>query len=233
MNSVILSQQLLLAIKTNTSSELFIQELERKPARILYEELMNENRRKIYWINLYNAFVQWLIQKQTPDFSNRLNRINFFSGRKINLSGTLLSLNDIEHGMLRNSSIWWSMGYLQKMMPSNFEKQLRVPLDYRIHFALNCGAFSCPAISFYSPDESDQQLNNAMKTFLDQEVILNNDRSSAKVSSIFKWYRGDFGGQAGIIQLISNHYGINRNQLRKLIFKPYDWNISPGNFSVL
>ncbi|MEP7129123.1 MAG: DUF547 domain-containing protein, partial [Chitinophagales bacterium] len=143
----------------------------------------------------------------------------------------LLSLNDMEHGMLRHSSVWWSLGYLHKMIPSNFEMQLRVPLDYRIHFALNCGAASCPAISFYSPDASDSQLNDAMKTFLDQEVTLSNDHSTASVSSIFKWYRGDFGGQAGIIQLISNHFGIDGNQIRKLTFKPYNWNIATGNFS--
>ena len=34
-------------------------------------------------------------------------------------------------------------------------------IDFRIHFALNCGAKSCPPIAFYSYDKINDQLDLA------------------------------------------------------------------------
>ena len=44
-------------------------------------------------------------------------------------------------------------------------------MDYRIHFALNCGAKSCPAISFYSAKTLDQQLTTAENNFIEQYML--------------------------------------------------------------
>ncbi len=51
------------------------------------------------------------------------------------------SLDEIEHGILWRSKCKLSLGYFNKIFKSRFEKAFRVDkLDYRIHFALNCGA---------------------------------------------------------------------------------------------
>ncbi|MFZ8458418.1 DUF547 domain-containing protein, partial [Staphylococcus aureus] len=77
------------------------------------------------------------------------------------------SYDDIEHGILRKSSIKWSLGYAKKWFPSTKEKLLRVnKVDYRIHFALNCGAKSCPPIAFYDDAKLDAQLDIATKAYL-------------------------------------------------------------------
>ncbi|MBA2423287.1 MAG: DUF547 domain-containing protein [Chitinophagales bacterium] len=47
---------------------------------------------------------------------------------------------------------------------------MRVPLNYRIHFALNCGGVSCPAIAFYKPGNIHIQLDDSMKAFLADDV---------------------------------------------------------------
>ena len=78
-----------------------------------------------------------------------------------------MSLDDIEHGILRRSKIKWSEGYFNKLFPSKFEKENRVnKVDYRIHFALNCGARSCPPIAFYDPEKLDKQLDVATMIYL-------------------------------------------------------------------
>ena len=55
---------------------------------------------------------------------------------------------------------------------------LVLDLDPRIHFALNCGAKSCPPIRVYSPPNLDSQLNRAAASFLcadEGEITLERD----------------------------------------------------------
>lgn len=73
--------------------------------------------------------------------------------------------------MLRRSKIKLSYGYLNKWFPARFEKEFRVDrLDPRIHFALNCGARSCPPVAYYTVDQIDEQLQAAMTGHLKAET---------------------------------------------------------------
>ncbi|GMI39841.1 hypothetical protein TeGR_g12793 [Tetraparma gracilis] len=49
-----------------------------------------------------------------------------------------LSLDDVEHGLLRSEP--------GRFPPGDAREGLRVQLDKRVHFALNCGASSCPPV---------------------------------------------------------------------------------------
>ena len=109
MNSISLAETLLKAVKNGQATDSYVKELCRLPEAQLQTDLANTEHRKAFWINLYNASTQILLEQYQPDFSDRLQRIRFFSQRKINLAGHLLSLNNLEHGMLRHSAIWWSM----------------------------------------------------------------------------------------------------------------------------
>ena len=68
-----------------------------------------------------------------------------------------LSLNAIEHGLLRRSRWRFGAGVRREPVPlSAFERQHRVArVDPRVHFALNCAAGSCRSIaadvSVYAP----------------------------------------------------------------------------------
>ncbi|MEO6166978.1 MAG: DUF547 domain-containing protein [Chitinophagales bacterium] len=231
MTAVILSQHLLFAIKANQSFDHLVKKLSENPGSTLTAELADKNSRMALWLNLYNAFVQILIGQQYPDFSNWRKRIHFFDRKSINVSGNLLSLNDVEHGMLRNSSVWRSLGYFHKLSISTLEKKLRLPLDFRIHFALYCGAASCPVIFSYVPIKIAEQLDKAKWSYLDQEVTLNFEQTAASIPSLFNWYCGDFGGCAGITNLLIHHFHLPQGQLWSIVFKPYNWSVLTGNFS--
>ncbi len=231
MNSISLAETLLKAVKNGQATDSYVKELCRLPEAQLQTDLANTEHRKAFWINLYNASTQILLEQYQPDFSDRLQRIRFFSQRKINLAGHLLSLNNLEHGMLRHSAIWWSMGYFKKPIADQFERSLRVPLDYRIHFALNCGAGSCPAISFYSADKINDELTNSMQSFLDQEVTINEQKNLLTASALFNWYRGDFGGRQGLIHLFCRHFAIPENKQIKITFKSYNWTVHLQKFN--
>ncbi|MBS1659188.1 MAG: DUF547 domain-containing protein, partial [Bacteroidetes bacterium] len=132
---------------------------------------------------------------------------------------------DMEHGMLRHSKVWWSMGHLQKISVRKFEKQFRVPLDYRIHFALNCGANSCPSIRFYEADRLNEQLETATKSFLSQDVQYDSLSHSVTISKISDWYSGDFGGKKGILRILYECGLIPPNKNMSIRYRQYDWSV--------
>lgn len=231
MQALTLSQQLLHAVKTNQPVDELLNALDKKSFNELQSELGEISTRKTFWINAYNAFVQMLAKEQQPDFSSTRTRITFFGNKCIRISGQLLSLNDIEHGMLRHSSFWWGLGYLKKFYANRFEQKMRVPLDFRIHFALNCGAAACPAISFYDAENIDDQLDAAMKTFLETDVVADEINNTVFISSIFSWYRGDFGGKKGIQDLLQSQHVIAADRKITFSFKAYDWTTTLANYS--
>jgi hypothetical protein len=74
------------------------------------------------------------------------------------------------------------------------------PVDPRIHFALNCGANSCPAIKVYSPDNLDFGLAAAAASFCASEPALQKlpracSRCPASLACLAK--RRGTGGQGG------------------------------------
>ena len=69
------------------------------------------------------------------------------------------SLDDIEHGILRRNArnhIEVGDSKLTHMVDK---------VDYRIHFALNCGAQSCPAIAFYTIASLEKRTHNGRNIF--------------------------------------------------------------------
>ena len=94
----------------------------------------------------------------------------FFSTVSYKLGGLVYSLNDIENGILRSNRS--SMATLYRKPFSATDPKLAIALktvDPRIHFALNCGAKSCPPIKTFSGAEVEEQLEVATAAFL--EVI--------------------------------------------------------------
>ena len=133
----------------------------------------------------------------------------------------------IEHGILRRSQWKFGLGYLGKWFVSNLEKRLRVAkLDFRIHFARNCGAESCPAIHYYQSPKIDAQLEKATKSFLANDIAFDDKLNKLTVSRIFLWFSGDFGGPAGIKKIVSEKLGLATNKRTEIIYKEYDWTLA-------
>ncbi|MBK8557196.1 MAG: DUF547 domain-containing protein [Lewinellaceae bacterium] len=191
----------------------------------LMEQLNTDQRKRAFWINCYNAYFQLLRTEsglQPPDI---------YRAKVIRIAGVHFSLDNLEHGILRRYRLKLGLGYLPNPLASSLVKKLAVKkLDARIHFALNCGARSCPPIGFYSTDQIEVQLEQATLAFLEAESTLLPDKKVVQVTRLFLWYLGDFGGWKGVRRLLKEKLGMDTRGLR-LVLKPYDWTEQLDNYS--
>lgn len=159
--------------------------------------------RLAFWINVYNALavhgVIALGVRQTV-----WEVFNFFGRVSYRIGGVTLSLDAIEHGVLRGNRRrvlppWRPLGGGDPRLALTVE-----PVDPRIHFALTCGARSCPPTGVYRAAATDAQLDLATRNFVNQEVVVDGQGRVA-CSKIFKWYRGDFGSEADLVRFLLRH----------------------------
>ncbi|GFS15507.1 hypothetical protein ElyMa_006772300 [Elysia marginata] len=154
---------------------------------------LNEKEKKVFFINVYNSLTihGLLEQPKLPD--SVLSVQQFFRTVGYIIGGLVYSLDDIEHGVLRSNrphpaSIKPMFG------PSDPRiKFICKQLDPRIHFAVVCGAKSCPAIGVYTVENVETALDSAARNFCAQEVEMRNEMDEVLLSKLFQWYRADFG----------------------------------------
>ena len=199
--------------------------------------LATREQRLAFWINLYNVLV--LDAAVTLGVSRsvsegRLGVVSFFRRAAYDVGGQRFSANDIEHGILRANRAHWAIPGPQ-FGPRDPRLAWRVtPQDPRIHFALNCASRSCPPIGVYDAERIDAQLDLAAASFVANDVEIDNRAGIVRLSSLFKWYAGDFGGRAGVIAFLKERLpeGEQRDWLRrqgpyvKLIYRRYDWGLN-------
>lgn len=225
-NILSISEKLLLAVKMQEETLLFEKMLAEIHLEELQKQLSSDEAKKVFWINCYNAFYQLLAKKE------QLNRNRIFKTKIISIANLKLSLDDIEHGILRKYRWKLSFGYLPNIFATKVIKSLAVKkLDYRIHFALNCGAKSCPPIAFYTLENLDKQLNDAMYSFLFSETIIDEKNKKIITSRLLHWYQGDFGGKLAIKSIMQNILKIKLEKY-KLSFTEYDYNTKLKNFTM-
>jgi hypothetical protein len=144
-----------------------------------------------FWINLYNALTVQIVLAHYPVRSIRdidLSRGLFADGpwdqKLIRVDGQPLSLNDIEHRILR--PIW---------------------ADNRVHYAVNCAAVGCPnlATTAYTGANGDRLLGVAARAYVNTPRGAKVEQGRLTVSKIYAWYMDDFGGsEAGVIAHIES-----------------------------
>jgi hypothetical protein len=185
-----------------------------------------------FWTNLYNAGTQRLLANRPGLYESPLRFLRFFGTDCLTVAGTGLSLGDIEHGILRGSRSEYGLGYLPRLLSGSFERRysLAEP-DPRVHFALNCGAASCPAIRSFEVDRIDDQLELSAETYLQGEVEYDADADLARVPRLFLWYRGDFGGPAGIRRMLAEYGVVPPEAEPTLRYKSWDWSREQGKFA--
>lgn len=219
-----LSEQLLRQVKMKEDTEVLRKQLAQISVEGISPQLSSDAVKKSFWINIYNAW--FLILRR----DRHIEKPAIYREKLIPIAGHLFSLDDIEHGILRKYRWKWSLGFLPDPFASRLIRSLAVSrLDYRIHFALNCGAKSCPPIAFYRADRLDQQLETATLSFLEQETEVRPDQQEVHLTRLFQWYAGDFGGHQGIRRILKEKFGLN-TQGMKLIYKTYDWEEQLDNF---
>lgn len=168
-----------------------------------------------YWINLYNALtVQRVIKYPKKGTILRMGAKFFSIGpwndKVATVAGEALTLNDIEHRILR--PIWQ---------------------DHRIHFAVNCASIGCPNLSVTAYDADNAQALLAMG----EHAYINHPRGvthranrKLRLSSIFDWYRVDFGAnEREILQYLSLHHETLGDALKNhtgSVKYDYDWDLN-------
>jgi Protein of unknown function, DUF547 len=223
-----LSQDFLYAAKTGDSTAAYQLQLKKIALSELVQQVDTDDEKKAFWINLYNAYTQ-VILKNNPDQYQK--RGQFFGSRQIEIAGHRFSLDDMEHGILRRSKIKWSLGHLNKLFPGKTEKLLRVnKLDYRLHFALNCGAKSCPPIAFYRPEDINLQLDLAAKAYLAGEAQYDAASNRVLLPAIMGWFRGDFGGKKKMTGILWRQGVVPAGKKTRIKFKKYDWTLYLQNY---
>ena len=172
-----------------------------------------------FWINAYNAYTVKLILDHHPLRSIRsigLLPSSAFRKKFIPLeraAGRKLSLDDIEHRILR--------------------EEFNEP---RIHFAIVCASRSCPVLrdEAYRGRGLDAQLDDAAREFLRDPARNRYDAASRTLylSSIFKWFRGDFESAAGTLPAFVARYVDEptaealRHDGVRVEFLDYDWSLN-------
>jgi len=219
-----LSQRFLRAVKSGEETE----PIRRRIAEIDSADLdaLDAAERLAFWLNAYNAATQDALRSQPERFENRQQ---FFSEPILTVAGAELSLDDIEHGILRRSQWKYGLGYVTNPFPSAFIRRHRVAdPDLRIHFALNCGAAACPAIAAYTADAVDEQLDHAAESYLGSETLVEDE--TVRVPRLMLWYRGDFGGGSGIRRLLSEYDVIEPGASPRIRYREYDWSLALDAF---
>jgi hypothetical protein len=185
-----------------------------KNLSMLAPRTFNRNEQRAYWINLYNALTVNIILEHYPIESILDIKISpgFFAsgpwGKKlVTIEGQEVSLDDIEHRILR--PIWQ---------------------DNRVHYGVNCAAVGCPNLnkSAYTAANTDQLLSAAARTYINHPRGVRVEDGALHVSSIFDWYKVDFGGNdEGVIAHLKKY--ANPALLKMLIGMTkiedhaYDW----------
>ncbi|HBX64719.1 MAG: hypothetical protein CL670_13480 [Balneola sp.] len=199
----------------------------------LKEALDTEGKRKAFWLNVYNAYVQ-IILIENPDLFKDRDSIfgyNFFSSPQVTIAGKELSFDDIEHGIIRRSKNKLSGGYANKIFVGDFEKKFRwEKVDPRIHFALNCGAAACPFIAAYYPERVNEQLDISSKQYLEKTTDYYPEENRVVVNKLMSWFRADFGGKDGSVKMLKEYGIIPQDADPSVDFKEYDWTLELGNY---
>ena len=179
--------------------------------------LKTKNEKLSFWINVYNMLAIYGVMreiKKNPGFAKKgydglINKIKFFYLNKYVVSGKKYNLMNIEN-ILR--------------------KKCKEP---RIHFALVCGAGSCPILKdgLYSSTDLDKELDVAAELFINSEngTRLDQENKTIYLSWIFKRYGSDFGDS--VLRFISlYHYEKdtieNIMDELKVEYMDYDWGLN-------
>ncbi len=171
-----------------------------------------------YWVNVYNALTVHVITGRYPvdsikDIKSGLVTFGPWELELITVQGEKLTLDDIEHGILR--PIW---------------------RDPRIHYAVNCASLGCPNLSpeVYRADNSERLLEASAREYINHPRGAREVDGELLVSSIYDWFKVDFGdSDAGVFAHLAKYA---RPELAEVLRKyqsfdhDYDWKLNdPAN----
>jgi hypothetical protein len=185
-------------------------------------------QQQAFLINAYNAWTVELILTKYPDLKSIKDLGGLLSTpwkpKWIPLLGGKVSLDDIEHEMLRRRGRYD---------------------DFRVHFAVNCASIGCPPLreEAFVPERLDAQLDEQALRFMSDRSRnrYHTQRGRLEVSKIFDWYAEDWRlghrGIASLPQFLARYADqladapadrerIRAQQIAEIAFLDYDWKLN-------
>jgi hypothetical protein len=139
-----------------------------------------------FWLNLYNALTVKVVLDHYPvrsirdiDISPGLFADGPWDRKLVTIAGEALTLNDIEHRILR--PIW---------------------RDPRLHYAVNCASLGCPNLPpvAFTAANVDAMLEAAARAYVNHRRGARLEGGRLIVSKIYSWFQEDFGrSEAGVV----------------------------------
>jgi len=122
-------------------------------------------------MKVIKAYTDYLAS-QNPDSLSEADQIAYWANLTVN--GKVLSLNDIEHEILRK----------------------RYPNPALVHYMVNCASIGCPNLQpkLWSGATLDADRDAAARAFINSSRGVAIKGNKLKVSSIYNWFKEDFGG---------------------------------------
>ncbi|NNF84381.1 MAG: DUF547 domain-containing protein [Deltaproteobacteria bacterium] len=175
------------------------------------------DEQKAYWINLYNALTVSVVLTHYPVKSIRDINISpgiFTRGpwgaKSLTIQGQKVSLNDIEHRILRPQG-----------------------KDNRVHYAVNCASLGCPNLQpvAYTPGNTKTILEKGTREYVNHERGARWEGNRLYLSSIYDWFQADFGdSEEGVIlhllQYAEPELAKKLKNFHGEISYDYDWRIN-------
>lgn len=224
------SEQFLADIKAGNNTDAYQDRLARTSLKALKNGLQTDEQKLAFWINIYNAYIQVFLSKNPELYENRQA---FFNEKRIPIAGKKRSFSKIEHGIIRKSQWPLGLGRVRKLFTDSFERELRVDKrDYRIHFALNCGAKDCPPVAIYTVDRLHEQLDKGTARYLAKTTTYDPGSRSVRLTSLFSWFRGDFGNARGTKKILKR-LRLTPTTDVDLEYTNYDWTLDLNNWTEL
>lgn len=181
------------------------------------EALARPDRVALY-INAYNLWTIRLIMDHWPGISSIKEAGGFLASpwkrSFVRLGGRTLSLDDIEHGILRG----------------------QYP-DPRLHFVLNCASKSCPPLLSvpYRGEVLDAMLEERTRACLNDPAGARVGGGRLRLIRIFDWYAEDFGGRDGPWGFVRRFAGptlgaaLDALAERRPVYDDYDWSLNDAS----
>ncbi len=180
----------------------------------------NRDEQFAYWANLYNALTIQVVLDHYPvdsirdiDISPGLFADGPWDKALVTVKGEELTLNDIEHRILR--PIW---------------------RDPRVHYAVNCASIGCPNLQTlaFTGATLDAQLEQAARDFVNSKRAVQDGNAGLVVSSIYAWFQDDFGGKPETIiehlkRYAEGEAAAKLNKWDSLEGHDYDWSLNDAS----
>eukprot|EP00659_Diplonema_papillatum_P006834 gene6834-10484_t len=198
---------------------------------------MDEGAKKSFIINLYNLCIL-VAFSMVGIAQSDMRRLSFFDNVKVDVGGHLYSFNQLESGLLRGNR---KVPFHLSRPFAKGDKRLAFAcreVDNRIHFALNCGAKSCPPVKRFRKEAVHEELDVVATAFFEDNLSV--EGTVVTTTTLFKWYKEDFGGtDEGVLQFLARYTvdGPRKDQLKALLksgkfsikFFPYSWETDSAN----